>query len=113
MPVMIFATPDFGASSYIALFLLIAWFVVLVLVALGVFKGINPLWRGSPKRRVYGCLLLLVSGLVPLVCYLGPSEVFRFQYGDYPLGNYPDRIREGMTADDVVTTLGNPHQRRK
>jgi outer membrane protein assembly factor BamE (lipoprotein component of BamABCDE complex) len=35
-------------------------------------------------------------------------------YGNYPLGSYPNsRIRIGMTADEVVATLGTPHQRRK
>src|SRR5206468_1090273 len=35
----------------------------------------------------YGVLLLLASGLVPLACGLGPSQVFRLNHGNYPLGS--------------------------
>jgi hypothetical protein len=40
-------------------------------------------------------------------------------YGNYPIGNYPigsfpkNKIKEGMTADEVVAILGVPHERYK
>jgi hypothetical protein len=112
--VMIFATPDFGASAGLGCFLLVVWAFVLVLAMLGVAKGVRLLQTGSPRGRRYGVLLLLASGLVPLSCCVGPSHLVRLVYGNYPLGSYPNgKVQEGMTADEVVGTLGQPHERRK
>jgi hypothetical protein len=73
--VMIFATPDFGASAGLGCFLLVVWAFVLVLAMLGVAKGVRLLHPGSPWGRRYGVLLLLASGLVPLSCCVGPSQL--------------------------------------
>jgi hypothetical protein len=111
---MIFATPDFGASIGVGCFLLVVWAFVLALVIVGFARGVRLLKSGSPQGRRYGVLLLLVSGLVPLSCCLGPSQVIRVIYGNYPLGSYPNnKVKEGMTADEVVAMLGTPHERHK
>ena len=34
------------------------------------------------------------------------------EYGNYPLGSYPNgKITEGMTRDEVSAVLGSPHER--
>jgi hypothetical protein len=108
---MIFATPDFGTGAYLALILLIVWVVVLALVVFGILRGARLLNNGAAKDRKYGILLIVMSGLIPLLCCLGPPEVVRIVYGNYPIGQYPSNIREGMSADEVLATLGSPHER--
>jgi outer membrane protein assembly factor BamE (lipoprotein component of BamABCDE complex) len=52
-----------------------------------------------------------VSGSIPLCCCLGPPHVIRLEYGNYPIGRFPNDIRPGMSAEEVVATLGTPHER--
>jgi hypothetical protein len=109
---MIFATPDFGASGAIVLCLLLAWAIVLVLVAVGIACGLRLLKNGSARARTWGGLLVLLSGLVPLSCCLLPPHAVRIAYGNYPLGSYPsNKIQEGMTKKEVLAILGPPHER--
>jgi outer membrane protein assembly factor BamE (lipoprotein component of BamABCDE complex) len=43
---------------------------------------------------------------------MGPSQVVRAIYGNYPLGYHPGgKIKEGMSVDQVVAILGTPHER--
>jgi hypothetical protein len=111
---MIFATPDFGTSGSIACFLLLVWALVLAFAVWGVARGTQLLGGDSPQDKKRGILLLLVSGLVPFSCCVGPSQVIRLVYGNYPLGRYPDnKVKEGMTAEEVVAALATPHERYK
>jgi hypothetical protein len=112
---MVFATPDFGASAAVGCFLLVVWACVLVFAGLGAVRGLMLLHPGSPPRgRRCGVILVLASGLLPLSCCLGPAQLVRLAYGNYPLGSYPNgKVQEGMTADEVVATLGSPHERHK
>ena len=108
----LFATPDFGASACIYGFLLIVWAAVLVLVLVGFGWGAKLLRSESPKIKMRGILILLVSVLVPLTCCLAPPHTVRVLYGNYPIGSYPNnKIHKGMTADDVTEVLGTPHER--
>jgi hypothetical protein len=109
---ILFATPDFGASAGIGCFLLFVWAVVLVLVILGLIRGGKLLGSTSCTKRRYGIAFLLLSALLPLSCWLGPSVYVRLAYGNYPLGKNPgNKIEVGMTADEVLETLGTPHTR--
>jgi hypothetical protein len=111
---VIFATPDFGTSSGIALVLLIVGAVVLTLVLVGILWGVKLLGNSSPRLRRRGALLLLVSGLVPTSCCVGPPQVVRLVYGNYPLWSYPNnKIGDGMTEEEVKAILGSPHERWK
>lgn len=111
---MIFATPDFGTSAAVACFVLVVWAFVLLFAGLGVVKGLRLLHTDSSRARRCGVLLLLASVLLPLSCCLGPAQLVRLSYGNYPLGSYPNgKVKEGMTADEVVATLGRPHERHK
>ena len=109
----IFATPEFGASLFFELFWLIVGAVVLLLAAVGMILGVKRLKSVSSARRKVGVLLLLVSGLFPVFCFLAPPYIFRLGYGSYPIGSYPINIREGMSSDEVKAILGTPHQRDK
>jgi hypothetical protein len=109
---MFFATPDFGTSGGMVCFLGLIWAFVLGFVLLGLAKGIRLLDRDSPRANKSAVLLLLMCGLVPVSCCLGPPHVVRLMYSNYPLGSYPNnKIRVGMTEDEVVATLGTPHER--
>ncbi len=111
---VILATPDFGSSAIIVYILLITWAVVLLIVSVGIIRGMILLDSESHRRRKRGALLILVSGLVPFLCCLGPPHVVRLVYGNYPIGRYPNnKIREGMTTDEVAAILGPPHERMK
>lgn len=111
---VIFATPDFGASGGILLLLLIVWAIVLLFVLVGIVRGIRLLGNESPKRRRNGFLLIVMSSLVPFLCCVGPSQVVRLVYGNYPLGSYPNnKIKQGMTRDEVEAVLGRPHEQFK
>jgi hypothetical protein len=111
---VIFATPDFGASGGIVCFLMLVWAVVLTLVVAGIIWGRKLHRSESPTIRKVGLLLVLVSVLVPFGCCFGPPHVVRIIYGNYPLKSYPNgKIKEGMTPDEVVAILGNPHERHK
>jgi hypothetical protein len=110
----IFATPDFGASATMGVCVVVVWAFVLVLVLVGLVRGIRLLGSELPKSRKRGLLLVLVSGLVPFCCWLLPPQVVRIVYGNYPLGSYPNnKINQGMTTDEVEEILGKPHKRIK
>jgi hypothetical protein len=77
-----------------------------------VYTGVGLLGRdSSPNMKRFGAFLIVLSGLVPIACWFGPSILARGCYGRYPLGSYPEHIRVGMTADHVMTVLGAPHER--
>jgi hypothetical protein len=105
------ATPDFGAGASLGAILLIVWAVVLVLVMVGLGWGVKLLTSGTAKGRKQGMLLIVVSALIPLLCCLGPPQLVRIGYGNYPIGRYPSNIREGMSANEVLGILGTPHER--
>jgi hypothetical protein len=110
----VFATPDFGAAGGIACVLFIVWAIVLLVVMLGVAAGMRRVNSDSSQKRRTGVILLLASCLLPVACCLGPPQVFRLNYGSYPLGSYPDgKIQKGMTAEEVIAVLGEPHDRFK
>lgn len=68
----------------------------------------------SPASRKYGFVLIVSSGLLPLLCWQGPQHLVRLTYGNYPLGRYPNRmIEEGMSMEEVRRILGSPHERVK
>src|SRR5438105_2860475 len=108
----VFATADFGASAGISVLVLIAWATVLVLVVVGFIRGKRLFASGLPKDRKYGLLLILASAFTPLFCWLAPPHVVRMIYGNYPIGSYPsNKIKEGMSTDEVAALLGSPHER--
>jgi len=108
----LFATPDFGATGGLILFLLIVGVIVGACVVSGIVWGAKLLKTGSPKSRKYGVCILLFSGSVPLFCCLAPPHVIRMMYGNYPIGKYPENvIRKGMSTDQVTAILGTPHER--
>jgi hypothetical protein len=108
---MIFATPDFGAGGAIVLVLLVICLFVLTVTVLGIVCGANLVRRPSRGSRRVGWALVLVGVLLPVVCFCGPSVLFRLNHDNPPLGHYPNGvIQEGMSADEVRALLGNPHE---
>jgi hypothetical protein len=120
-----FATPNFAAGGTIFRFVLIAWVdgtgmmfvlavwaVVLACFVVGIIFGARLLRRGS---AMLGWLLVLVSCLLPIFCYVAPPHLFRLAYGSYPLGDRDPSlcggIKEGMSRDEVQAILGPPHRR--
>lgn len=111
-PSLLLATPDFGASVIIVLFLMVAWAILLVLVGVGIFAGIRLRRRESGRAKTVGLLIIVASVLAPVVCYVAPPHLFRLAYGSYPIGSYPNgRIKEGMSPAEVKAILGTPHER--
>jgi hypothetical protein len=111
---MIFATPDFGAGAGAWGMVGFAWIVVLITVAIFVGMGLRLLQFRSVGLKCFGAFVLVMCGLVLLSCCFGPSEVVRLTYGNYPLGRYPNnKIKKGMTPDEVIGVLGQPHWREK
>jgi hypothetical protein len=110
---IVFATPDWG-GAYVAYFLLFVGGAVILLATLvGVVFGLKLLKKGpTARRRVWGRTLLLASLAFPVVCFLAPAQIFRIEYGSYPLEAYPgEKIKEGMTPEAVEAILGAPHKR--
>jgi hypothetical protein len=109
---ILFATPDFGASFIISIFLLIIFAVILFVAGIGIFYGSKLLKSEKAGRRKNGGLLIMISIFIPLFCLLAPPHLVRLTYGNYPIGSYPsDKIHKGMTFDEVESALGPPHQR--
>ena len=109
---MIFATPDFGAGAAAMMFICIIWMGVIAFAILGLTFGVKLCKSDKPQSKRYGLVLVLVSGIVPLCCWLLPAQVVRMTSGNYPLGEYPNKkIEQGMTRDEVESILGNPHER--
>ena len=55
-----------------------------------------------------------MTAFVPVACCFGPAQVFRIHYGRYPISGDPfGKVEKGMTADQVLANLGEPHERRK
>jgi hypothetical protein len=109
---MLFATPDFGASGIIVLFLMIAWAILLVLVGVGIFAGTRLRRRESARAKAFGLLLIVASVSAPVFCFVAPPHLVRLFYGNYPLGHYPSgKVNEGMTMEEVQAILGTPHER--
>jgi SmpA / OmlA family len=110
---MIFATPDFGAGAAIMGFLACVWLFVLGFSLAGLVWGWKLCLSDKPRAKRCGVVVLLFSGMVPLSCCLLPSQLFRMSYGSYPLRDSPySKVYEGMTRDEVVSVLGDPHNRR-
>jgi hypothetical protein len=109
---VIFASPDWGGAALGNLLLMIASVAILSLAAVGIILGIKLLKRGSSARKTLGVLLLLVSGLFPVFCFVAPPYIVRLECGNYPIGSYPNgKIQEGMSFHEVEAILGSPHQR--
>jgi len=109
---IIFATPDFGASGILHLLLLIGWTIVFAIVAVGIWWGARLYKKESRRIKTCGILVIVVSGMTPLFCCLAPPLAVRFFYGNYPIGSYPNNtIIKGMSPDEVTAILGNPHER--
>jgi SmpA / OmlA family len=107
---ILFATPDFGAGGGVICILVLIWAFVLVFALAGVIWGGRVFAKGSLK----GCVIILVSGSVPLACCIGPPLTFRVAHGSFPLSGYPSgKIEKGMTAEEVTAILGEPHRRTK
>jgi hypothetical protein len=108
---VLFATPDFGATGFVILVLLGVGAVILLLAAIGFMVGMTKYGETGSKA---GCVLSLVSLLFPMICYFAPGLVFRLQYGHFPLGAYPSgKIEKGMTPGEVQAILGLPQRREK
>jgi hypothetical protein len=105
---MIIATPDFGASANATCFLMVVWAVVLLFVAVGVFRAAKLLRSESSRTRKWGGCLLVVCSLIPTACCFGPEVVYRLVNGHFPLAGIP-RISQGMSADEVRAMAGTPH----
>jgi hypothetical protein len=59
----------------------------------------------------FGGLLIIISILFPIFCFVAPPHLIRLKYGNYPIGSYPTgKIHEGMTYNEVEAVLGTPHQ---
>ena len=113
-PSLLLATPDFGASGVIVLLLLVGWVILLLLVGLGIFVGTRLRRCDSGRAKIVGLLVIVVSILAPVICYVAPPHLFRLAYGSYPIGSYPNgTIKEGMSPAEVEAILGTPHNRTK
>jgi hypothetical protein len=94
------------------LFLLIVGAAILVFAGIGIVTGGKLLRSGSPGARRGGVALILGGVMIPLFCWLGPPHAVRLRYGNYPIGTYPsNRIRQGMSMDQVTAILGTPHEK--
>jgi hypothetical protein len=114
LAMVIFATPDFGVTGFIMLFWIIIGCIVLLLSVVGIIFGVRLLGSRSSTHKLLGCILFVVSGLLPVASYLTPSLIFHQSYGNDPIGHYPSgKIQNGMSFDQVVSILGTPHQRTK
>jgi|SRR5579872_1358766 len=112
MPV--FATPDFGTGGGIACCVLFVWGIALALVIVGIVRGARLLKTGVPQDRKRGILLILVCATLPAFCYFGPPYFDRVVYGNFPIGSYEigkNKIKEGMSKEEVESLLGPPHER--
>jgi hypothetical protein len=108
---VIFASPDFGAAGVIALVVLGAYAFALVCAMIGVAGGVVLVRTRARRAKILGVVLLIAGASLPFTCWFGPSQVFRIEYGNYPLGRYPNgKIHNGMTRDDVLAILGTPHE---
>ncbi len=113
---VIFATPDFGdeRGASIGSVWLLTWAAVLRVRLCGTSSGKFILKSESLIVRRRGLILLLGSASAPLFCCLAPPCIVRIAYGNYPIFGRPDgKIKEGMSADEVVAALGTPHERYK
>lgn len=111
---MLIATPDFGASGIIVLFVLAGWLVLLLLIGMGIFFGARMCRSKSMRSKTVGRILIIVSVLAPVAAAVAPPFVFRLAYGGYPIGHYPsDKIKGGMSSSEVTAILGPPHERYK
>ncbi len=109
---MILATPDFGAGSYSILLLAFVWLIVVISVLISFGRGANLLEKKDHQSRRLGVGLLLLSGLLPLCCWVGPSYLTRLEYGNFPIGDAGiQKISEGMTREQVEANLGTPHSK--
>jgi hypothetical protein len=109
---VLFATPDFGAGACIMGFVGLVWVCVLALAFGGFVWATKLLQGGTATGKWRGGVLLALCVLAPMLCYLGPSQVFRINHGSYPLERYPNgKVAKGMTMDQVEEILGPPHWR--
>ena len=105
-----FASPNWAAGDAMQR-LLIFSAVVMAISVVGIILGVRVLRHGSAKL---GWVLVLMGCLLPIFCYYAAHHTIRLDNGTHRLGSYPgDKIKVGMSGDEVKAILGPPHQRQK
>jgi hypothetical protein len=109
---IVFASPDWGGGAVLAVLVFIIFVAIILLALAGVVFGLKLYKSKSSMPRRVGTILVAFSVSFPVVCFLAPPYLVRFEYGNYPIGSYPrGKICEGMSQKEVETILGPPHQR--
>ena len=105
---------DSEASAGVAAMVCSAWGLVLLIVCIGVWRGCKLLHTESRANRNSGRTLLLLTALLPLFCCAAPPLSVRVLYGNFPvMQGAVDQVQQGMSADEVRSLLGTPHERRE
>jgi hypothetical protein len=100
------------AGGIVHFVVLVCWVVVIAFTLIGVCRGLVLLKGGKQSSRRWAMILLVVSGLLPSVCCGLPTFINCYQYGNFPIGQSGvAKVAQGMRKEEVLTTLGTPHQR--
>jgi hypothetical protein len=95
-----------GAGECLFLVLIVPSLVFSIVLLIRGYRKCNDV--ASQKRRGYWLILLGLS--IPGFWYFGPQLLFRLEAGSYPLKRFPTNIREGMTQQEVIDLLRQPHE---
>lgn len=102
---------DAVATSFVVLLAMIVVFLALGAPLFCVLLGIRKVWGRPPQSKRNGILLMTIGTLLPIIAILSPSVIFRLQFDNPPVREQKrDEIKDGMTAEEVRSHLGNPHQ---
>lgn len=108
---MLFASPDFGASAAVDLFLLIFWPAMAAAVIFGILKGAQ-LCVSDKRRMRRGVAIIVASLALPIASYFAPRVFMRIACGNFPVGEeLEERVNSGMSMAEVQAVLGPPHDR--
>ena len=89
--------------------------VVLAISTAAIILGARLLRNtSSVGKKCAGALLLLIGCLLPFFWNVAGFQGGRLDTSTHTNGGFPgDKIKEGMSRDEVRAILGPPHQRKK
>lgn len=108
---ILFATPDFGASATMAAYMFFGY--CLIFLICGTFSLCGYLIRRRAKTRTgkrVGAAMVILFSLIPLGSCIVPDFKFRARYGSFPRLPNTSALKKGMTKEEVIKIAGKPHE---
>jgi len=109
-PNPLFATPDFGAGASAAVAIVFIYLIIFGFCTLFFFIGLHLRKNPNKKDKDIGLGMISFFGALPFLCCLAPPVLFVLICGRFPGLPSSDKIKVGMTREEVQNITGKPHE---